>query len=178
MNLLKKLTLTKKEQKKENYFNFYLNSQISNLKNLIKDLSSLRRRDQKALRENKVYEILKELNNISYLYNGFLKDLSKFELMKKNNSSRFISPDCEEKIVLMNEKKKSLRQDFESVYISFKRTAMGLEDVPMKEILNRMREVFDFDGTSYTENKIYDNNKPEQTYYKSTNMQTRYIFEQ
>ena len=46
----------------------------------------------------------------------------------------------------MTEKKKSLRQEFEKIYINFKHTAIHLEDIPMNNILKRMRKAFKFES--------------------------------
>ena len=75
MNLLNKLSNKKKSEKIENYFDFYLNSQISNMKILISNLSTLRRRDQKRLRIETIRLILIELDRIDYLYCAFIFDL-------------------------------------------------------------------------------------------------------
>ena len=135
MNLLNKLSNKKKSEKIENYFDFYLNSQISNMKILISNLSTLRRRDQKRLRIETIRLILIELDRIDYLYCAFINDL---------NKSKINNPSNQTQIFLMEQKKKSLRQDFESLYKSFKRTALGLEDIPMKSILRKMLLVFQF----------------------------------
>jgi len=162
MNLLKNLTLKKVKEKKDNYFDFYLNSEIKELKNLISELSTVRRQNQRDLREKINSSIMKELSEIEYKYNGFLRDLNNHKLKP------IISSDNLEQIELMEEKKKSLRRDFESIYINFKRTAMSFEDIPMKMILKRMREVFDF-NTQHM--KIQQGFR----YYDSTTMTIRYI---
>ena len=140
MSLIKKLTSKKKEEKRENYFNFFLNEQNSELKKLIKELSIFRRRDQKKHREKVINLILKKLTEIENLYKGFLGDLS--NLNQKNTKTKNSGEVAE----FMDEKKKSLRCEFESIYINFKKTAMGLEDVPMKMILKKMQSAFNFDG--------------------------------
>lgn len=173
MNLLKKLTQTKKEQKKDNYFDFFLNSQISNLKSLISDLSTLRRNDQTKLREQKVYQILKELKDISDLYGTFIFCLKNYENQEKHGPIDNLA-ELEEKILFMQEKKKSLRKDFESVYKNFKRTAMGLEDIPMKSILKKMYTAFDFDGKKYS-NPNNTQNENHHPYYDANTMQIRNI---
>lgn len=147
MNLLQKLTSYKKENKIDNYFDFFLNSQIKNLKNHIHDLSQLRRKDQKKLREEKVKLIFKELYQIEPLYNAFNKDLSNFIKMKNENISTY--PDINEKIFLMSEKKKSLHNEFEKIYINFKHMAIHMEDIPFNEIKKKMLKAFKLDGKPY-----------------------------
>jgi DNA repair exonuclease SbcCD nuclease subunit len=142
MNLLKKLT--SKKTVKENYFNFYLNDQISNLKLHILDLSNCRRKDQKNLRIEKVKQIFRLLDNIESLYLAYLKELANIKAIKQNNLA--ITEDTEEKIIFMTEKKKSLRQEFEKIYINFKHTAIHLEDIPMNNMLKRMRKAFNFES--------------------------------
>ena len=136
MNLLKRLSDKKKTEKIENYFDFYLNSQISTLNKLITNLSTLRRKDQKMLRTETIQAIIKELEHIDTLYSAFLQDLNKIKTNFTNDNA--------EKIFLMEQKKKSLRQDFEAVYSAFKRTAIGLEDIPMKSVLKKMLIAFKF----------------------------------
>lgn len=144
MNLLQRLTSHKKENKIDNYFDFFLNSQIENLKNHIYDLSQLRRKDQKKLREEKIRLIFKELHQIESLYNAFNQDLSHFKKMKNENVTTHL--DINEKIFLMSEKKKSLHNEFEKIYINFKHTAIHMEDVPFNEIKKKMLTAFKLDG--------------------------------
>ena len=75
----------------------------------------------------------------------------------------------------MLEKKKSLRKDFEKIYINFKRTAPGMSDVPMKKILKMMYLAFDFNGQLYLSGKTSKKSNF-QRYYDSTSMQIKYIF--
>ena len=174
MNLLTKLTIRKKEKDKENYFDFYLNAELRNLKHYIYELSTLRRKDQKYLREEISNKIIKELNKISKLYAGFIEDLKKFK-NTKNNISKDELKDFEERLELMLEKKKSLRKDFEKIYINFKRTALGMSDVPMKKILKMMYLAFDFNSQLYLSEKTSKESNF-QRYYDSISMQIKYIF--
>ena len=166
MGLIKNLAIKFKEEKKENYVNFFLNEQTKDLKLLIKELSSLRRRDQKKSRENKVYLILKKLSEIDRLYSGFIRDLNNLKTKANNNEK------THELLIFMIEKRKSLRKEFESIYINFKHTAMGLEDVPMKNILKKMQSCFGFDGEKYSDKDLKNHSLK---YYDSTTMQIRFI---
>ena len=162
MSLIKKLTNKIKENKNENYMDFFLNDQIKNLKLSIKNLSTTRRQDQKKDRDKIVALILKQLDEIKNLYKGFLRDLNNL------NQRENMSVNTIETMNLMTEKKKSLRKDFERIYINFKKTAMGLEDVPMKMILKRMREAFNFNTQQMEIQHGF-------RYYDSTTMSIRYI---
>ncbi len=167
MSLIKKLTTKIKGEKKENYFDFFLNAQNAELKLLINELSTLRRRDQKKSREDIVALILKKLSEIDRLYSGFLRDLNNLKLRTNKNEK------SDEVLNLMIDKRKSLRKDFENIYINFKRTAMGFEDIPMKTILKKMQSAFDFDGEKYSNKNIILEDHL-QKYYDSTTMQIRY----
>ncbi len=144
MSLLQKITARKTEDKTDNYFDFYLKAQITNLKNQIYDLSLLRRKDQKNLRIEKAEFILKELSDIEKLYISFNRDLLKFKILQNKKIEQ--SEDLEERIFLMTEKKQSLRKEFEKIYINFKHMATGFDDIPTKTILSKMRKTFDFDN--------------------------------
>ena len=81
----------------------------------------------------------------------FNKYLLRFKAQKENSLT--ILDDTKEKILFMTEKKKSLRLTFERIYVNFKNMAVHLQDIPMSQILNRMREAFDFDGKKSTQHE-------------------------
>ena len=158
MNLFKVLISRKIEEKKENYFDFYLNPQIEKLKNLIIKLSTFRRKDQKNFRIEISCKIFKSLDEIEDMYSRYLKDLRNIKLKSLQTKT------SSETAILLEEKNKSLRKDFENIYNNFKRTATGLDDVPMKTILKKMHRAFNFDGRTLNvkiQTKYYDANNEE-----------------
>lgn len=70
--------------------------------------------------------------------------------------------------------KNELRKDFETIYRNFKNLAKGFDDIPMKEILKLMREVFDFEGTKqYEESEYVQKRYLANRYWDSTSMTFR-----
>lgn len=115
---------------------------INKLKEVMTKLSQARRKDQ----ANNRIELVKSLyRTLSYIENGFDEfeynyiDLCHLIILHENMK---LTPKINTKVSFAVNTKNELRKEFETIYRNFKSMAKKLEDIPMKEILSRMRIVF------------------------------------
>lgn len=121
-----------------------LNIGMKKLKKTIAKLSETRKTNESAERVNLSNSVLKSLNIVERKYEMYLLDF--YDLKKILNSNVSTNKKIINKVQSAMHTKVEIRKDFETVYRNFKSMAKKLEDVPMKEILSKMREVFIFDA--------------------------------
>ena len=137
-------------------------------------LSKTRRKNEAHEREKIVLHLKRIL---SYIENG----LDEFEynyidlchLLKLNPDIQLI-PKISKKVEFAINTKNEIKKEFENIYRNFKNMAKKFDDIPMKEILKLMREVFDFEGTKQNEESEYVQKKYlANRYWDSTSMTFR-----
>lgn len=141
-----------------------LQIKINKLKEVMTNLSQTRRKDQVKERKELVehlFRILEYIDNSLCTYEYDFIDLS--HLLKLRPDMQLTNK-INNKVLNAINSKTQLRKEFEIIYRNFKNMAKKFDDIPMKEILKLMREVFDFNSTKlneeieYVENKYYDAN--------------------
>ena len=94
-------------------------------------------------------------------------------LLKLNPDIQLI-PKISKKVEFAINTKNEIKKEFENIYRNFKNMAKKFDDIPMKEILKLMREVFDFEGTKQNEESEYVQKKYlANRYWDSTSMTFR-----
>lgn len=137
-------------------------------------LSKTRRKNQVNERKELVEHLFRILDYFESSYTTYIYDLYDLCHYLKNNPSINPTKKASNKILLAINTKQQLRKEFETIYTTFKNMAKKLDDIPMKEILKRMREVFDFNSTKTNEELKYVEEKYQPIrYYDSTTMTIR-----
>ena len=139
-------------------------------------LSQTRRKNQADERKELVEHLFRILDYFETSYTTYLYDLYDLCCYLKNNPNINPTKKVSNKLLLAINTKMQLRKELETIYRNFKSMAKKLDDIPLKEILKRMREVFDFNSTKTNEESKYVEEKYQPIrYYDSTTMTIRII---
>ena len=155
MNLIEKLTKKTQDNSLTNsYCDYVLDDyksmkvKIDKLKEVLTTLSETRRKDQGLERYELISHLFRVLDYIESGYEDYLYDYHDLKKHLRINSNMKLK----EKTLLNVQKafqtKNLIKKDFEIIYKNFKNISKGFEDIPMKRILKRMREAFDFYNTA------------------------------
>lgn len=160
MGLLKKLSkkLKNKELPENVYYQDLLHyhstiNEINSINEKILLLKNLRRKDQENSRRIAYHRIEVSLEVIKEEYKFFCNKITSLKLEKRLTYDK---TKLNEEIIFLEQKKKELRKEFESIYRNFRNVATGLryKDIPMNNILAEMRRSFKFEEP--ISNKILD----------------------
>ncbi len=174
MRLFEKMNKIIKDNLLESYSDYVIDDyksmqvKINKLKEVMTNLSKARRKDQAKERSELVEQLFRILeyidNSLDYEYN--LIDLCH---LLKLHSDMQLTPKVSKQVSYAINTKNELRKDYETIYRNFKNMAKKFDDIPMKEILKCMREVFDFDNINQNES----NHTKRDIYWDSTTMKFR-----
>ena len=124
---------------------------INKTKEILTRLSNTRRKNQKEEREDIINSLFTILSYTESKYEDYLFELYDLCTLLLDNPDMNITAKNRKQLIFAINTKIQIRKDFETIYKNFKNMAKGFDDIPMKEILKRMREVFKFDGTQELE---------------------------
>ena len=138
------------------------------LKEILTQLSFARRKNQKEEREDIINSLFSILTYTESKYEEYLFELYDLCTLLLDNPEMNLTPKNSRQLKFAINTKIELRKEFEIIYRNFKNMAKKFDDIPMKEILKKMREVFGLDGkkeVEYYEDiyKIYSPNYTMQT---------------
>ena len=132
-----------------------LKIRINKLKGNISTLAQTRRKKQASERQVITENMFRYLGYIEDMYFEYLYDLNDLYLLLKRNSEIRLTQKTKQKVELAINSRIQIRKEFENIYSSFKNMAKSFDDIPMKAILSKMRETFDFDSQKQKENHEY-----------------------
>ena len=128
-----------------------LKIRIERLRELISELSQTRRKNQANERLEIVEAIFRILDYIDDEHFEYLYDLNELCFLLERKPNICLSQKNATTLNLLLASKIEIRKEFEKLYVNFKKLAKNFDDVPMKSILSRMRETFDFDSKQQNE---------------------------
>jgi len=145
-----------------------LKVRINVLKEVMSTLSKTRRKNQANERLELIDDIFRVLDFIDVSYDEYLYDLNTLCGLLEKHPNIYLTPKVSRKVSFVIKSRIEIRKEFEAIYSHFKKLAKGYNDVPMKEILTKMREVFDLDSKRQNENytHIYKTYQPK--YFDAT----------
>lgn len=139
-------------------------------------LSKTRKKNQKHEREKIVWHLIRILSYLENSLDEFEYDYIDLCHLLKLNPNLQLTHKVSKKVEFAISTKNELRKEFETIYKNFKNMAKKFDDIPMKEILKLMREVFDFEGTKQNEESEYVQKKYlANRYWDSTSMTFRQL---
>lgn len=121
---------------------------INKFKEVMENLSHSRRKDQAEERENFVEHLFRILSYIDNSFDFYFYDL--FDLIKllENHPELKLNKKTNQQVSYALSTKGLIRKEYETIYHNFKNMAKKLDNIPMKEMLKKMREVFERDENS------------------------------
>lgn len=128
-------------------YNTILNK-INKFKEVTETLSHSRRKDQAKERENlaeHLFRILTYIDNNLDFYFYDLIDLIKF---LENHPELILNKKTNQHIDFALRTKGLIKKEYETIYHNFKNMAKKLDNIPMKEMLKKMSEVFEREENS------------------------------
>lgn len=150
MRLLEKRIKTIKHNKTISYYTdcvFHehnsMRVRIKKLKEIIAELSETRKTSQTHERIVLCDRIMKTLKIIEDKYELYMLEYYDLDKYLKESSDLQTKNKIIEKANLALHTKVEIREDFETIYRNFKNMAKRLNNIPMEEILTRIREVFE-----------------------------------
>lgn len=181
MRLFKKMTkILKDNDLAESYADYVIDDykcleiKINKLREIMSNLSKSRRKDQASERKELIEGVYRILSYIENSFDEFEYNYIDLCHLLKLNPDLQLTHKVSKKVEFAISTKNELRKDFETIYRNFKNLAKGFDDIPMKEILKLMREVFDFGGTKQNEESEYVQKKYlANRYWDSTSMTFR-----
>lgn len=149
-----------------------LEIRINKLKELMTTLSKTRKKNQAREREiisEHFFQVLKYISDCYLEYLSDLEYLHDLYSLLKTKPELELSQKVQQKVDLAFNSKVKIRKEFENIYINFKSLAKNFDNIPMKAILSKMREVFGF------ENNQKQSPSRIRKYYDSTTMTFRLL---
>ncbi len=144
-----------------------LDLKINELKDLMNTLSKTRRKDQAREREiisEHFFQVLQCISDSYLEYLSTLEYLHDLHSILKTKPELELSQKVQQKIDLALSSKVIIRKEFENLYRNFRNMAKNFDDIPMKAISSKMREVFGFENNpQHSQSRI-------RKYYDSTTM--------
>lgn len=158
MELIKKLNQNLKINKLiSNYSNYAIEDfeslqvKINKLREIFIELSNSRGKHKSAEREKLILHLFRVLDYIDVNYSNYLGSMKDLNDMLKNTTYIKLSASTNKKIAQAHSTKSELIKNFVTIYKNFKSLAKGFDDIPMKAILTRMQDCFNFNTNN--ENK-------------------------
>ena len=150
-----------------------LKIRINKLKGNISTLAQTRRKKQASERQIITENMFRYLGYIEDMYFEYLYDLNDLYLLLKRNSEIRLTQKTRQKVELAINSRIQIRKEFENIYSAFKNMAKSFDDIPMKAILSKMRETFDFDSQKQKENHEYIDKHYRPKYYDANSGKIR-----
>ena len=154
-----------------------LKIRINKLKGNISTLAQTRRKKQASERQVITENMFRYLGYIEDMYFEYLYDLNDLYLLLKRNSEIRLTQKTRQKVELAINSRIQIRKEFENIYSTFKNMAKSFDDIPMKAILSKMRETFDFDSQKQKENHEYIDKHYHPKYYDANSGKIRDILQ-
>ena len=127
-------------------------NKINKFKEVMETLSHSRRKDQSKERENLVEHLFRILSYIDNNFDFYFYDLIDLIKFLENHPELKLNKKTNQHISNALSTKGLIKKEFETIYHNFKNMAKKLDNIPLKEMLKKMSEVFSFDEN--IENKI------------------------
>ena len=152
MNLIKKISkILKDNSLAESYSKYVIDDfksmkiKINKLKEVMIQLSQTRRKNQANERHELVEQLFRMLRYIEISWDTYEYDFIDLNHLLKLHENMNLTTKINEQVSYALNTKNELKKEFETIYKNFQNMAKKLDDIPMKEVLKRMREVFGFD---------------------------------
>ncbi len=181
MKLFEKMNKILRDNSKAESYSQYVIEDFKSVENKLEKwheishtLLTTRKKSETKNREELVYHLLRILDYIEGSLDTFEYDYIDLCQLIRINPDMNLKTKINEQVSYALSTKSELKKQFGIIYKNFQNMAKKLDDIPMKEILKRMREVFDFGGTKQYEEFEYVQKKYlANRYWDSTSMTFR-----
>jgi len=151
MSLLKRINKILKDDEITSYYSISVIDdfksimvKINKFKEVMSTLNNTRRKNQSNERKELVEHLLRLLKYIEMGLDTYTYDLVDLCVYVKNNHDMRPTSKTSAQLEYALNTKVELTKEFETLYTNFKNMAKKLDNIPLNEMLTKMRNIFDF----------------------------------